>query len=56
MDLVKALLLEKFGRMKNAGVEHCYLSSAPEPNPSNSVYEGLGVSTKEVFEFWVKAY
>ena len=52
----RAVIIECFKRMKDMGISHAYISSAPEPDPSNRLYEKFGPVEKVVQERWVKDF
>jgi ribosomal protein S18 acetylase RimI-like enzyme len=52
--LAKATIIECFRRLREAGIKHAYISSAPEPYVSNRLYESLKPIAVYKEHQWIK--
>lgn len=52
--LARAVITECFRRLRAAGIERAYISSAPEPAVSNRLYESLAPTARYLWRRWVK--
>jgi ribosomal protein S18 acetylase RimI-like enzyme len=56
MGLARALLLESFRRLRLAGIQWAWIGSAPEPAPSNVLYDQLKPALRYDVVAWQKRF